>query len=320
MVSITIKKPKQNIVETEKEIQAAEEKKRQSNSTKKIYDTKQGLKNNTSGYVGLELPDKKIFTGSEEDANLIESYYRRKKLQEYAKQQKEAQIRDEEETKTMRKKIQEEMNPTKPNVTGEQLAQVGQTSDLIKNPDELTSNIQRNVERRTAEEQLGNIPVLGGIFQANKATDLLRGQEVLGLKPQAALDVLSQQNRDIRDYLQDYSNENNYKKILGNIQNAKDNIRLSIKAANQPGKSQDAITDYNAALSRLNLVNEQLKIIGSQDQRKYVDEIITKQEEIQNFLSHNVPQLNILMQNALIKPDPNYYDAEVEKIMSGGFK
>lgn len=204
--------------------------------------------------------------------------------------------------------------PDAPNVTAEQLAQLGQTNPNLQ---------QQFMNNPTTQDIIGNVvkreQVLSGQMTNPDGTTnpppLLN--KLSSVLPNAVTDVISE-NKNVREYLQDYSNANNFKSVSSDIQNAQNNLRLAIRLANQPGDSQDAITAYNDALTRLRVANAQLKYIESYDQRAYVEDIKRKRIELENYLQYNVPTLNNQMQNALIKPDPKYYDTQVNQIMNGG--
>jgi len=211
-------------------------------------------------------------------------------------------------------------NPV-PNVTPDQLSQVGQIPDLTNNPNQTTQDINANIQNRQALNNMGQTygPLGNVISGLSDASGLATGalNSVFPGSGTALLNTVSQ-NRDVRQFLNGYSQQENFKSVSQDVTNAQNNIALSIKLANQPGNSDLAIKTYNDAIARLNLADAQLKKTEQNDQRAYVDDIKLKRRDIQEYLTNMIPLKNQQLQNALIKPNPGYYDTTVENIMSGG--
>lgn len=266
----------------------------------KVYDS-------DKGFQGLRTPDGSLSKMSEATADVVLNIERQKRMKAESEAANIARIQADIDNQRLKEQMIAAQTPA--NVTAEQLGQVGQPIEA--NPfSELNTGIERNIEKKQQSDQLG-------ILAANKYTAFAEKAIPFGIGSEL-MNFVSGQNKELRNWLKEYSNEGNFKAVKDDIQNAQSNMRLAITIANQPGNSQDAIQTYNEALGRLEQANAQMKRIESEDQRAYVDEIKRKRIELENFLTYNVPDLNTKMRNALIKPDPNYYDTEVAKIVTGG--
>jgi len=334
MVSLTITKPKKKqtlptTAEYEKEKQQMQEP-NLSNKFTKVYDTKLGLKDNTNprGYVGVKV-DGELYKGiSEEDATVYENIDRRKKLQEYASKMTEAKIAEEVAYQRQKKAYEESTTPSPPvNVTQEQLARIGQAEDISGQPNEITSDIEKKNAIRQFEQAASNIPISGGVFGLNKVLPLGSEIPVAGTIWNKLLRIAGDQNKDVRDWIQDYSNEENYGKIKTEVQDAQAALKVAIRVANQPGDinaSESAIIGYNAAISRLNLADAQLKMIGDRDQRKYADDIRAARTKLRKYIDNNIygrGGYNDIFYNSLLKPNPASYNDNMlprdEEIFNG---
>jgi hypothetical protein len=281
------------------------------NAYSKVYD---------NGYKGLKLPDGSMFTGDEAQADIIASVFKQRKKAaadalagEVAKQKTVADIQEELDRAKLKKQMQEEQAPKK--ATNEQINSIGQIDPRQPIEDqnllELTQSIQRNVQKRKEEETPQILPKYNkdtGKMEAapipylNKLT-AFAGQVPVGKEIIAALG----QNRAAREYLQDYSNADNYGTITGNILQAKKSLYQAISDAGRPGnpeQSQLAIEGYHNAIQRLILSESQLKMIEQGDQRDYVDHVHTDRVLLRSFLDNLVygkGGYNEKMRDALMK-------------------
>ena len=313
------------------QLEAAKKRREEQNKTKPnnelttgntAKDTMPLIKRDAQGMItGVDLPNGDSFNGiSADDVQKIVDQWNKLTVppdnSRFADMTKEKQWAQE----LADKKAKEDFiaSQTPPNVSQKQLQQVGvynpsssnDPNAAILTKDILGNAMIRDYESKPYTETGSSVSLIPPINKlAAFAGKLPGGRELI-----AAMST----NKKTRDYLSDFSNENNFKTVEDNVRNAQTNLRLAIKMANQPGESQEAITAYNDALARIDISIRQLKMIERNDQRAYVDDVKNKRVELENFLLYNVPVLNAQMKNALIKPDPGYYDSEVEKILGEG--
>lgn len=221
---------------------------------------------------------------------------------------KEEQFRQQILDEQLKENIKSSMQPV--NVTSEQLAQVGQTptvTDNYNNP--LTRNILQNQQSR---ETINKIPVLNLLGKISDSLISIGGEEFKS-SINSNIDSLPK----LKAYLNDYSNKDNFKAVKKTKSDAKERINWAIQLANQPGNSDLAIETYNNALNELNRNAVQLKIL-SQDQKAYTDEVRLEMTDLETYMREVLPGKKLRMQNALIKPDPNYYDNSLNQVLMGG--
>lgn len=210
------------------------------------------------------------------------------------------------------------LNPA-PNATPEQISNVGQYDpNIINDPNSLntTASIQQNVNKRIMENpftglQPGeNLAARTGqvlINSPNKLTALVN-KIPFGIGP-GIVDTLGQ-DEQARLWLQDYSNEQNYKKVEDNINLAKTKITLALREANSGQPTDEAIQTYNDAWSQLAYSISQLKIIEQGDQRAYVEDIKAKRIELENYFQYFKTDKDNQMRQAIIKPNPTWQQTQ----------
>jgi hypothetical protein len=269
-----------------------------------------------NGYQGLQYPDGSMFKGSEADANILLAVERKKKSIVADNQAIVDQTKQQYANDQLRQSTLASLTPqAPPNVSQDQLNQLDPNTIPAAPNNEVGSSITQNIQNKanlnplnpkrqpTLQGALGFAPI-AGIFNAQQVAEEGTKIPFIGSGVKAIVDQLSK-NQAMRDYFQDYSNENNYASIDTEISKAKSSIKYAILTANRGGDSQSAIDTYRAGIARLRLANNQLKQIEAGDQRKYVETVRNKRIELETYFN-DLPLLQAQMAIALQKPDPKY--------------
>ena len=119
-----------------------------------------------------------------------------------------------------------------------------------------------------------------------------------------------------REYLAGYDNQHNFARLSKAESDTKASLKLAIGLANQPGKSDEAITAYNEARQNLDMIDSLYFAMGSVDQRAYVDDIKDKRIALEYFMDNNLKELDIKMRNSLKKPDPKWAQTEIDNLIN----
>lgn len=228
---------------------------------------------NESGKVtGLEFSDGRSFTGLDpRDAVRLAAGYKRSLT-------KTEPPKDEPTLLSASTSLTPPASP-------QSILPVGQINPLLNN--ETTGEIQQNLEASQRNSFVGqmtgeaNVP---GIIPLNKITGMATGalNSIIKGSGTALINEVSI-NRDVRAYLSDYSNQDNFKKIEQDIQIADEHIRIALSSAKSGENPTDAVTLYNAALSRKALALRQLKLIASKDQKAYIKDVKLKMIELEAY-------------------------------------
>lgn len=253
-------------------------------------------------------PDGRTIVGlSQKEIDFLNKKYSDYKLPGLTQEQ---QIQAELDRAKLKQQIEAAQTPT--NVTQDQLNQVGNIpiQDTMDAP--LTQAILANQQNRANINKIPIVNLLGKITNMGVAA-LDKAGKGSGTALMSNIDSFPK----LKAYLNDYSNKDNFRAVNQDISSAQKNIRFAISLANQPGNSDLAIETYNNALAQLRRSERQLKLL-ERDPKAYIDDVKLKRSELESYMRDVVPGKTLQMQNALIKPDPTYYDNEVNQIITGG--
>lgn len=221
-----------------------------------------------------------------------------------------------------------------PNITPEQKAQIGQLDpNVINSQDAIDADIQRKIAMRMYEQgknpdgtpltirddTLGNalndatVRNFAGLPRLNQLTAFV------GTLPGGTSIVNSlSNNREVREYLQDYSNADNLGRIRENIGKAdiaiSDAIEFAKNTENTPENNKIANRLYTEAISQKYKAIRQLTKIAENDQRAYSDSIQYDLADLELYFNgdktRGIPARKIVDDNnfyvALNKPAPKY--------------
>ena len=289
-----------------------------------VFDNRKGVPSPSS--QGLRLPNGNMFQGSAEEEAVVRRFFQKRKLAADKEASDRARVQESMNYDRLKKQMEAEATPQ--NVTPEQLAQIGQAPGIGGEPNELTADIQQNIERRRRADLLAgtqgtdfeiNAPFLNPAKYTSAATQI----PYVGGIIKFPLSIFTQNNEDLRDFLvEDYSNERNFGRVKDNLGLAKRKLNMAITLANKPGDieaSQEAITGYNRAIAQINLSLAQMKEISQSDQREYSENVKDEIILTEKYLTENVygpGGLNDRFAAALAKPNPNYFNEQ----MAGTFE
>ena len=157
-----------------------------------------------------------------------------------------------------------------------QSIEIPQVSNTIPvgQPDELSQDIEQNILKRKLVasgagvfvdglEQGARLPIV------NKITGVIPNK--YGIK--TTLLNLAGENKGLRDYFADYSNEENYDKIKVQISASDGEITAAKELALDPRFSSEAIQMYEQAQSKKLRAYAQLSRIAATDQREYANKV-----------------------------------------------
>lgn len=270
----------------------------------------------------LELPDGRSFSGLKpaEYLKLLEGYKGSspaKAQQPITQQEKFQAAFDLQQSQESFMNAQQPIIP--PNVTAEQLASVGQvdqsTVDILADPlnpsDQERAQILANQQAR---ENINKIPIVNLLGKISNTALGVADKFAPGVKEGLLNNIDSFPK--LKAYLNDYSNKDQFRSVQADVKQAQQSINFAIALANQPGNSDLAIETYNNAVTQLRRAEKTLKIL-EQDPKAYVDNVKLERQELQNYLDNVQPGKDLRMRNALIKPDPNYYDNQINQIITG---
>jgi hypothetical protein len=193
-------------------------------------------------------------------------------------------------------KLRDTMNPrdfTPAQITPPPVEPVGNINEAP--PDQLTKDIEANIIRRNAEENVGFNPEGQANYQAFQ--DLEPGYQLTpppllnklgalfpntgGVK--ATILNLAGENKELRAYLDDYSNYDNAEKIKAEVIVSDGEIQYAIKLA-EAGKTKSADELFKSAIAKKKRSYSQFKLISQNDQRKYVDDLFKPMTELESYL------------------------------------
>lgn len=221
---------------------------------------------------------------------------------------------------------------TPPNLTPEQRAQIGKINpnNGLNPNDTLNQDILANIQAHNnglnyIGTQFGNDPnnflgKVGGATSLNTVMNILPKLTAFASKLPGGTSTVNalSQNRKLREYLKDYSNEDNLASVRKNVRTANTQIHDMIMNAkiteNTPENNQVTNQIYNGAMQRKFDSIAQLKSIGNGDQRAYTDDIKDDLVELNLYFygdpTKNVPPGKVAddyaLYAALNKPSPKY--------------
>lgn len=179
------------------------------------------------------------------------------------------------------------LNP--PQVTPEQLAEVGQTGELLPEEqsfiEQTSEDIKQNQKMKDIYTNPLGIPIGPGEFFGPQ-TLTSTGVKVLNrLVPGLGYEVLNglTKNEAVKDFLVDYSNQENYDAIKKNLNKTDEDIAVAKELALVPGRQGEAIKLYNKALSKKLRLKELLTQIANEDQGAYVEKLKDDLTEIEDY-------------------------------------
>lgn len=183
---------------------------------------------------------------------------------------------------------QQQAAAAKTNLTPEQQAQIGQLDKSVINDatDPLSQDIIRNIQGLTTQNEMLNKPFdmndpLGSGRAAINAiagvtisptVRILNRNRVLPGAGNILLESITKDD-NIKSILSGYSNEDNYDKIKGNIDQADKDIAQAMQRAKVD--PVNAASLYTLAQSKKYKAIGQLKAISDREPRKYADDAIT---------------------------------------------
>lgn len=204
-------------------------------------------------------------------------------------------------------------------VTPEQLARVGESvPEILNAPNEITAEIQKKQEQKDAQEKLGKILPMTRI-------DLAAGQAgKLPLVGEFAGGVVENLKRDeaIRNRLESYRMDDEFTLVSDELEFAKGSATQAKKDATRAMTDEEedsAIQNFNAAWTRIEVIDSQLKSIAmSGDQREWTDSVKAKQREVKYLLEVVRPekeyQLRLALQGKIrvedINPDTEFAEED----------
>lgn len=230
----------------------------------------------------LVLPDGRRLTGTFDELNTWKNAYLNLKG-----------IKNPEIEQTQRAEIQagldkdalkqQMIQAQTPQLTPEEIAQVGSLDPETLANDPLSENIQRNIREREslgtiydADGNLRTIPILPG-RQINKVSGAIPSGNIKN----TIINLLSNSEAG-RAYLSDYSNEDNFDKIKQNIDLSDDKISVAKDLASK-GFSNEAQKLYSEALAQKEKSRRQLKLIAENDQRAYTQKVRLEMTELEVY-------------------------------------
>ena len=137
-------------------------------------------------------------------------------------------------------------------------------------------------------------PLTSSIMQKNRMHDVITpawgvsGPDTINIVPaigKKIAAVVAGNNPKVKDFLTDYSNEDNFKSVSKNIELADQQIAAAKAAATEPGYGTQAIQAYNEAMNQKRKSMAQLKQIASGDQKAYVSDVRIKLTELETYFS-----------------------------------
>lgn len=114
----------------------------------------------------------------------------------------------------------------------------------------------------------------------------ISGPDLLNIAPgigQRIAKIVSGSNPKVKDFLTDYSNQDNFDSVKRNIQSADIAIAAAIIAASDPEYSKDAIFTYEEAMNKKRRSMEQLKLISQGDQKAYINNVKDELIKLQTY-------------------------------------
>lgn len=130
------------------------------------------------------------------------------------------------------------------------------------------------------------------IIEKNRMHDVITpawgisGPDLLNIAPgigQRIAKIVSGSNPKVKDFLTDYSNQDNFDSVKRNIQSADIAIAAAIIAASDPEYSKDAIFTYEEAMNKKRRSMEQLKLISQGDQKAYINNVKDELIKLQTY-------------------------------------
>jgi len=274
----------------------------------------------TGKITGVIINGKTLLTNNAKEAiNLANQHLGRTQnptgtvSSDYTQLTHEQQVITDEKQRLADEALKATLQPTpQPNLSPEQQSQIGQLDKNILNAqDPLSADIQKNANIRSIEMQ----PYLESRNVASLASPWNKMTAFVGKLPggTSLINALSQ-DRGAREYLQDYSNQDNLNSIRKNIGVANTQITDAISYAklseNTPENTKIAIQIYNEAISRKYKAISQLKQISESDQRAYTDSIKDDLTELELYFNNGARSGKVIDDNALYvalnKPAPKY--------------
>lgn len=175
------------------------------------------------------------------------------------------------------------------NITPEQISQVGTPLINPGTPDTLTQDIQSNVETQGSERVQVLDQALGGLVPGITLRNFTgAGVKVLNrIAPgtgNAMLEAITK-NDNIKSYLKNYSNQDNYSKVKDNLEIAETNIAAAKELAKFSDRSSEAIQIYNEAIDKKRTSLQQLKMISQKDQEAYIKDVKKDMVTLENYFS-----------------------------------
>jgi len=253
----------------------------------KVNTTPQYYRDKDTGEItGVSLPSGENISGdADKIARVVAGYENRSNVQ------LEKKVSLQEQQVAQQQALEQPSS-----VTPQDLSSIGNYgvayNDLTKNVDDTTRNIVTNIQEA---DNASKFEVLGvglndftGALKGltNKFTGKTGGIIVEpGIK--AAINFLTggDNKAQVERYFNDYSNQDSYNLIISDIADAQTKITEAIELSNIPGQSDISIQGYNVALARLRKADAQLKLIGDNDKKAYVSDVIIQRSKIDNYFN-----------------------------------
>jgi hypothetical protein len=236
---------------------------------------------------------------------------------------REQQVQEKEKQRLADAETIAKMTP--PNLSPEQAANIGQLNpDIINDFSDPTSvDIATNINARNNGLNYITGTSVDKFIPQNTAINLLPKLTAFASKLPGGTSTINAlaQDRKLREYLKDYSNEESLKSVKGNIATADTQINDMITnaklTANTPENVKVTQTIYNDAQSRKFKTMSQLRAIAAGDQRAYTDNIKDDLVELELYFYgdklRGTPPGKIADDDALFaalnKPTPKYINA-----------
>lgn len=209
---------------------------------------------------------------------------------------------------------QKATTPTTPNAevplgaTPVQLSTVGQVTEAP--PDETTASIEQNIQNRAlvASGQGYKIQEEGGLGQQFPQIPIVN--KLVGAIPNKGnikntILNIAGENQALRDYLDDYSNYQEYQDIKGDLTTFDAEIATAKQLAADPRYATEAFEMYNNAQSKKLRAYANLKRISMSDQRDYVSDIRQDMTNLQSYFDQRKlgddVEMREILSNARIK-------------------
>lgn len=151
----------------------------------------------------------------------------------------------------------------------------------IAAPNELSQSISENVQDFNRVNDLTDpLQRLAAIPSSINKLTSFAGRLPGG---KSVINSLASEDPNVRRYLQDYSNEDNFNNVVKNIELSDDKIKYAKSLASIPGYTDEAKRTYIRAQAEKRRALQQLKLISSRDQRAYTDKVRAEMIELQTY-------------------------------------